>query len=351
MTGSGNPGRRWGRKALFTLLVVGALLFLAETALRTWAPIHLAGIQSTYVYDEELGIRLDENLNVLRLSDHLQEVHTNTVGTVNYQPSFEDYRSLVFALGDSYTQGTGLPPDAAYPFQLDLQLNVAEGGLYRPEYAVVNLGLAAYGAEQSLIVLRRYAERLGAPRVCLYLGSENDYSDDLLFRAGYRHWHIVRGSPYWSSMTGPLLWASEFELGKRMKMVASLWRRQKILSPDTPARTESSPRQPSVAQRSWPAIQKIQRACDEYGARLILSWTPGESPSYAWLRDRAAAEGIAFADWWPDVQSVRASAPDTPLGNPHSGGHWRTWVNRLIADAFAREIKLTPDPVDGSPVR
>lgn len=327
------------RKAAFTLAVLTLLLCLAEAALRTWVPIHLTGIQSAYVYDDELGIRLDKDLHAFRLSDHLEEIRTNELGTVNFQPSFKSYGSRLFALGDSYTQGTGLPPDAAYPFQLDLQLNVGEDGLYQPRQAVVNLGLAAYGAEQSLIVLRRYAEHLGAPEACLYLGSENDYADDLLFRSGYRHRHIVRGSPYWGRMTGPLLWAAEFEIGKRLKIAASQWRRGNIFSSDTNSATEQGVERASVAELSWPAIQKIRNACDEYGAPLILSWTPGDSSSYAWLRSRAAKEDIAFADWWPAVESVRKSAPEISLGNPHSGGHWRSWVNRLIADAFAREIK------------
>jgi len=333
------------RKATFTLAVFALLLCLAEAALRSWAPIRLTGIQRAYVYDDELGIRLDEDLHSFRLSDHLEEIRTNAIGTVNFQPSFEAYDSRVFALGDSYTQGTGLPPDAAYPFQLDLQLNVGADGLYQPRYAVVNLGLAAYGAEQSLIVLRRYAERLGAPQVCLYLGSENDYADDLLFRSGYRHRHIVRGSPYWSWMTEPLLWAAEFEIGKRLKIAASHWRRGSILPSDAGAGAKSNAPRPSVAELSWPAIQKIRGACDEYGARLILGWTPGDSPSYTWLRSRAAKEGIAFADWWPAVESVRQYAPGISLGNPHSGGHWRSWVNRLIADAFAQEIERAPDPI------
>ena len=337
-------GRLRFRKAAFCLALVVLLLCLGESLLRSGAPIHLAGIQSTYIYDDELGVRLDDGVQALKLSDHLEEIRTNELGTVNFQQSFEAYESRVFALGDSYTQGTGLPPDASYPFQLDLRLNLGEDGLYHRSYAVVNLGLAAYGAEQSLIALRRYAERLGAPQVCLYLGSENDYRDDLLFRAGYRHRHIVRGSPRWGWMAEPLLWAGEFELVKRLKIAASQWLRREILAPDTGAAVEPGTPRTSVAELSWPAIEKIRSACESYGALLILSWTPGDSPSYAWLRTRAANEGIAFADWWPAVESIRQAAPDIPLANPHSGGHWRTWVNRLIADAFAREIKRASDP-------
>lgn len=327
------------RKIAFVLAVTAILLCLAEGLLRWLAPIHLAGIQSGYVYDDELGIRLAEDLRATQLSDHLQEIRTNRAGTANFQDSFDAYGARIFALGDSYTQGTGLPPDASYPFQLDLRLNIGADGLYHPSYAVVNLGLAAYGPEQSLIALGRYSKSLGAPRLCLYLGSENDFTDDILFRSGYRHRHIVRGSPHWGLMTGPLLWASHFQIVKRFKMALSRWRRRDLKATGAgPA--EDSPRdRASVAERTWPVIDKIVKLCGEQGAVTVLGWSFGGSPSYSWLQARAATAGIPFADWWPSVESVQRSEGDIAVANPHSGGHWQTWVNRLIADAFARQIE------------
>jgi hypothetical protein len=333
------PRRRLPRKIVFVVAVTAVALCVAEVLLRWLAPINLAGIQSAYVYDDELGIRLAEDLQATQLSDHLQEIRTNPAGTANFQDSFESYGARIFALGDSYTQGTGLPADASYPFQLDLRLNIGADGLYRPSYAVVNLGLAAYGPEQSLIALRRYRKSLGAPRVCLYLGSENDFSDDILFRSGYRHRHVVRGSPHWGLMTGPLLWASRFELVKRFKMALSQWRRRDLAATGSAAAEDSPRDRASVAERTWPVIEKIVKLCGEQGAVTILGWAADDSASYAWLQARAAAEGVGFADWRPSVESVQRTAADIPLANPHSGGHWRTWVNRLIADAFAREIE------------
>lgn len=39
------------------------------------------------------------------------------------------------------------------------------------------------------------------------------------------------------------------------------------------------------------------------------------------------------------MESVIKAVPGTPLPNPHSGGHWRPWVNRSIASAFERELR------------
>jgi hypothetical protein len=185
------------KRLALALAAIALAIAAAELLLRAFAPLHLAGIQRAYIHDPELGIRLRPGLDATQLSDHLEEIRTNPLGTVNFQPGFSGYQALVFALGDSYTQGTGLPSDAAYPFQLDLLLNTGDDGAYRKAFAVVNLGLAAYGAEQSLIALRRYAGELGPPKYCLYLGSENDHFDDVLFRGGYRHDSLVEGSPRW----------------------------------------------------------------------------------------------------------------------------------------------------------
>jgi hypothetical protein len=139
-------------------------------------------------------------------------------------------------------------------------------------------------------------------------------------------------------MTGPLLWASRFEIVKRSKMALSQWRRRDILLTDG-QRGGDSTTTTSVAELTWPVIDKIVNLCGEQGAVTVLGWSSGGSPSYDWLQAKTAAEGLAFADWWPSVESVQQSVGEISLANPHSGGHWRTWINRLIADAFAREIE------------
>lgn len=324
-----------------------ALLAVAECGLRAAAPIHLTSIQSAYQYDDELGYRLAPGVQRLLLTDHLQEVHTNRLGTVNYQESFDGYGALAFALGDSFTQGTGLPADASYPLQLDLLLNRDERGLYQKRLGIVNLGLAAFGGRQSLISLERYAEQLGRPRYILYLGSDNDWDDDVLFESGYRHRHIVEGSPVYGRWVRPLLWLGRLELVKRGKLaLAGLQRGRLVAAADRSQRSDTG-RAVSVAEREWPVIEEMQRLGREWDATLIVSWANAPGSSYSWLRDKAAEAGIPFADWEPRVASVQQAMPELPFANPHSGGHWRSWANGEIARSFAdaiRQHEASPPP-------
>jgi len=320
---------------LFGLALLGALC-LAELALRLFAPLHLADEPTAYVYDAELGFRLRESHYSLRTTDFLQEIRTNRRGTANFQEDFSRFPSLVFAVGDSFTQGTGLPADAAYPFQLDLILNTDARGRYTPRYGVVNLGVAGYGGEQALILLRRTAQRLHPPAVILYLGCENDDADDLLFRSGYRHKHIVEGSPLWGGWVRPLQWlTNDLQIGVRAKVAIDVMRRGRIPGADVPAAGAPAP---AAARSGADVRERLAAFAREHNARLVVSWA-NDTESYGLLQKWAAQRGIPFADWRARVVSVQAAMPALTANNPHSGGHHRAWVNRLIAEEFARQMQ------------
>jgi len=319
--------------------VLALLFFIFEIILRLYAPLYLTGYLGVYQYDRALGFRLQDNIHVFQTTDYQQEILTNPLGSVNFQKDFHQYQIPVFAIGDSFTQGTGLPADSCYPFQLDLLLNM-QGERYVKKYAVINLGLSAFGGEQNLLALKRYAANLGPPRYILYLGAGNDYEDDLLFKSGYRHKHLMAGSPYWGWSLKPLMWLTdEIELGKRVKVLIASLRRQKIFSND--GKTGA---QKGVAELEAPVFEELVKLSKNYGARLIVSWAGPLDPdgSYQWLQEFARKKDIAFADWYPAVQSVCQSIPGLPLDNAHSGGHYRTWVNGQIARAYAKQILAEP---------
>jgi hypothetical protein len=328
-------------------VALGALA-VAEGLLRAVAPLHMVGVQGSYIYDPDLGYRLAPGIHQFQLTDHLDEVYTNALGSVNFQERFDGYETLVFAAGDSFTQGTGNPPDTTYPFQLDLLLNQDERGFYRERVGVVNLGLAAFGTEQSLIALRRYGDLLSKPDFVLYLGSDNDWDDDVLLRSGYRHQHLVAGSPHWGRLVGLLQWVSEFELAKRAKLAIGEMRRARLVtdaaSPDAGA-NDTVP----VAERVWPTIEEIVALSREWDAVLVLGWANPESSSYAWLKNKAAEQHIRFADWAPAADSVRQNMPGLSLENPHSAGHWRPWANNVIARSYAQAMGLAPQPAPAAP--
>jgi len=324
----------WSRLLLLAVSL-GVVLGISECALRAWSPLYLVGIQDAYQYDEELGYRYAPGIHRYKLTDHLEEIRTNEIGSFHFQEHFDGYGALVFALGDSYTEGVGVSADASYPFQLDLLLNLDADGRYVERYGVVNLGLAAYGTEQSFRAAKRWAGLLRPPKFVLYFGCDNDWDDDVLFRSGYRHQHFVKGSPVWEPFVGTLLWLGEFELVKRAKYAVSEVRHSRRVQKHTP-RAEGPG--PSVAERVWPALEQIVELSREWDATLVLGWANPRSDSYAWLKAKAAAEGIPFADWAPAMESVRAEMPDLNYANPHSGGHWRPWTNGVIARSYARSM-------------
>lgn len=324
--------RRWkllAVKAVVVLVSLTLAVSAAEFVMSKYRPSYDVGISESYVYDEELAFALRPGAHLYRTTDFQQESRTNALGTSNFQESFEGYERMVFAVGDSYTQGTGVAADQSYPFQLDLTLNRDERGLYARRYAVVNLGVAGYGGEQNLIALRRAAERFGAPSVILYLGCENDFDDDLLFKGGHRHrgWDYARLRWFWDkTQTG-------------VKLKRFLVSRRRAALHDAALKQMGVARQPpSGAELQQQALESLAAYARERGALLVVSWSDA-GRSYEWLKVWAGGQGVAFADWVPGAKSVVEAMPSLPLDNRHTGGHHRGWTNRVIAEEFARQIK------------
>ena len=201
------------------LIVISSCLFgllLIEMTLRFLFPVYLTGYIGAYQYDEEIGTRLKSHIHFLRTTDYQEEVYTNKIGSVNFQDTFDNYQTMIFAIGDSYTQGTGLPSDGTYPFQLDLMLNT-NNDEYTYQYGIVNLGIASFGTDQAIRSLLMYKDILRKHNYIIYLGCSNDYRDDILFQQGYRHRHFVDGNPhYWNIWLKAMQWiTNETETGKR----------------------------------------------------------------------------------------------------------------------------------------
>ena len=320
-------------------------LVLIEIILRLAAPIYpTGGKPQAYTYDSQLGYRLQPGVHLFRTTDFQQEVQVNQLGTANFQDNFYGYQSPVFALGDSFTHGIGVPADMSYPSQLDLILNKDQEGFYVKKFGVVNLGTAGFGGEQSLLALNRWSSQLSPPSVILYLGCDNDYEDDLEFRKGHRHQIKVNGSPYWGRMVPLAQWFNDLQIRLRIKMASARYkqlRAQMAASSQTAVaygHTERETAVASVAELEAPVLDKIKAYAEEHNSLLVVSWS-GEGPSYEWLKSWSTNNGIAFADWAPKVKSVHVAIPALPQENQHSNRHYRGWVNLIIAEEFARQIK------------
>jgi hypothetical protein len=333
-------------KSLALLLFVLIFTLTAmELFLRYGYPRYFADDYKAYRYSPKLGYRLKESLCLRRSTDYQRETCTNKMGTVNFQDDFSKYRTLIFAVGDSFTQGVGVPADASYPFQLDLLLNL-QGDRYYPHYGVVNLGVAGYGTEQALLQVKRYRQQIGTPRYLLFLGNETDFQDDQTFRAGGLHRKMLEGNPRYSPLIiRPLQWLQyETETGKRLTLLLKNWR-------TGGGKKGSVPQSQNVnsVELQKPVLQKFINLSKEMHATLIVSWFPVHwskeiSPNYGALKQYAASNNLAFADWYPLVSSVLEEIPHLPAVNDHSAGHYRTWINQMIARAFARQIEGPPGP-------
>ena len=318
------------KKLALTGATILLVLVILEIVLRSFFPVYPTGDLRAYQYDDQLGYRLKPSLHELYTTDHQEEIVTNGLGTVNFQRDFSGYKRLVFAIGDSYTQGVGVPADMSYPAQLDLMLNRDERGMYVKEFGIVNLGISAFGGEQEMLALDRWSQQIGPPAVILYLGCDNDREDDELFAGGYRHDHLVEGNPHWGPLVNPLQWlTNDLQLGLRTKLLISTLRRSQASGPAG---------QMSVAEAERSVLERLLEYAHSRNSRLVVSWST-EGDSYKWLQNWTAQNNVRFADWAPRVDSVAAAIPDLPIENPHSSGHHRGWVNRIIAEEYAAAIR------------
>ncbi len=335
MRNNKEKSHKWLAHVGLIILSTVFCLFLVEATLRLFRPLYFAQPIEAYEYDKDLAYRLRAGMHSFFLTDYQQEFRTNQLGTLNFQEDLSKYEIIVFALGDSYTQGLGVPNDCSYPFQLDLLLNIDNKGNYSKKYGMVNLGLGPYGAKQELITQKRFAKDLRKPDIVLYLGCDNDYSDDVLFESGIRHKNVVLNNPRYGWLYYPMKWFSiDTEIGKRVKYLMQEWifkaKADKIEDKESQGR--------SIAEMEKNEIEKIVKTARELGSVPILSWF-SFGDSYDWLKSWAAQNDILFADWRGGAMSVSSAIPGLPWDNSHSAAHYRSWVNFMIARAFAQQIK------------
>lgn len=166
---------------------------------------------------------------------------------------------------------------------------------------------------------------------------DNDVADDLLFQSGYRHGPLVEGSPKWGIWTRPLqILVNEMEIGKRLKIVAGSLRRRSTLG-----EADADPALDNLAEPLEPGLDRLKEITLENGAELIVSWTGGvdqRGGSYEWLQGWAERNGVRFADWQPRALAVTTAIPELDEENPHSGGRYRPWLNRVIAETFGDAV-------------
>ena len=334
--------------SLFCIVSTAFAVGISELVLRQFFPIYNADIESGYEYDPETGYRLKAGVHLLATTDYQKELQLNSLGTVNFQNDFSGYQTLVFAAGDSYTQGIGVPADSAFPFQLDLRLNLGPDRTYHKNYGIVNLGVGGFGTLQSILRIKEYATHLGNPKYILFLGCDNDVDDDAQFRLGLRHSHLVDGSPRWGIWSHPLqMLSNNFQLLLRLKISLALARGLALHkdSKPRPLAEASLALSQSAAEQQSSSLESLLKQSKELDADLIVSWA-NDSSSYIWLQKWAAERHVSFADWLPRTRDLQRKIPSLPITNHHSGQHLRSWVNFFIAQSYAENIDTPSSPAD-----
>ena len=330
---------------VLALFVCAVFLVAADWMIRLTSPMFFSNTVSQFKYDEELGSIAKPNLNLHLLTDHLIEVTTNDVGSRNFASSstLGSYQKMIFAVGDSFTEGVGNLNDESYPFYLDLLLNQVDDE-YRRNYAVVNLGLGAYGSIQSAKIVDRFAKILNRPPdIIIYLICDNDPSDDAGFLNGLKHDNVVDGSPRfpgWYIRLNQTLEQSQIYLRAKMAGRAI---RNRMLTPASAVPVPEGAPATDDPESVLPGLRELRKTADRYHSRVILSYTEIDQPMYDVVQAYAARNGWGFIDYRPAVTRTLGAMPSLPTHHTHSGGHFRSWVNLTIArraavaDSFAVE--------------
>ncbi|MDD2752968.1 MAG: hypothetical protein PHN59_07520, partial [Candidatus Omnitrophica bacterium] len=87
--------------------------------------------------------------------------------------------------------------------------------------------------------------------------------------------------------------------------------------------------------RNLTGLRDLINFTKEKNIKLILSDTGYGTGDYELVKEFARENAIPFADYKPDLKSVTAAVPGLAVYNSHSGGHFRPWVNFIIASKFA----------------
>ena len=209
----------------------------------------------------------------------------------------------------------------------------------------MNLGTSANGGLQNIENYKIYKTKIRKPDYVFYLGCDNDLTDDLRFKGGYRHKQIVDGNPYYGFMVKPLQIISDLETIKRLKLFRNdLITRKFSSSSKSNKASISSKSCNSVASKSEAVLQELLDLSKNDNFTLIVSWVYypeqyEEYSSYNWIKNWAIKNKIKFADYRKGINSAKEHWVNMPFDNDHSGGHYRAWINFLIADSFSKHIK------------
>lgn len=101
----------------------------------------------------EVGFVLEPGAKVYE-KNHISKVNSHGLLDKEFPLQKPDDTFRILALGDSITEGFGLPIDKTFPARLEEELNILP--MRTKEFHVINAGLTSYNCEQELAYLKYY---------------------------------------------------------------------------------------------------------------------------------------------------------------------------------------------------
>jgi hypothetical protein len=200
----------------------------------------------------------------------------------------------ILFLGDSYTEGSGRDAACNYPEVATAALNAARAARGLPPVEPMNAGVAGYGPEESLALLRFLREEGYAfDAVVLSLFVENDFSDDL---PGTER-RVVAGINFRFPRSPLLRWLHPLNT-RTARYAMFLWQAASMgRSDDAVQRGDGNCRPPPPLPDPLPGELRdlvLRRYASNYGPAPQLA-TQGVADAIAAFRAEAEQHGVPLA--------------------------------------------------------
>lgn len=325
---------------VFTLIVVVIVCSLLEFTLRRYPgllPLHLIEMlgyteedkevsrklkytaTDRYLDDSELGILHKPNLSFpLKTKDFSYQFKSDSQGFTNFEDETLYQQADIVTIGDSYTEGVGVPHDLSYPRQL-AQLT---------HQRILNLGHGSYDAYQYPIVLKRYGLAAHPRTVIVSFWCFNDFQDR------YFTWHKINTEKAITYQT--FINNSQMITDRRLKRkksyikqlfsllstellesYKSLWNfgayrgisinGKKISMPISKYIVGSNEEIESCLKNLRSVLSELKQMAKKNNFRLIVLYIPMKEEVYYRFIKNLPAETRENLDWWrtPAIKAIR----------------------------------------------
>lgn len=286
--------------AVATLAACEAILRLADLR---YLRILRAGTERIYNYDRELGWFPIANSDVRFTGLRTIAVHHNSLGLRDIEHDSSPKQTIAF-VGDSFVWGYDAEADERFTELLRARL---------PAQRILNVGVAAYGTDQELLLTRRLWDRLAPNAVVLMICVDNDRKDNsanMRYDGHYKPYFAAAGDS--GEFAGiPVPWSRHFYFSDYW-LVRHSWVARVLVSAYVLLRHPPV----SVPDPTERLIDMMRMTVESHGAKFLVGLQYRDPQYEAYLR----ARGIPYASF---------DGAEHYFGD---GDHWTPKGHALVAD-------------------